>query len=126
MARRAGEVYASEHELFDIGLASVELHAMGRSAVLFDSDVRGEADGARSGAPGAATDHANLLSLSVFLHAGEIGIALALAGLFELFDAARPIPGAMLTASGCALAWYGWHRARAVIVRAGHMPARVG
>jgi hypothetical protein len=125
--RRAGEVYASEHELFDIGLASVELHAMGRSAPVPGSPMRGEPGrarrpGARAVAPGAANDHATLVFLSLFLHAGEVGIALALAGLFELFDASHPLMAAILVASGCALAWYAWHGARTILARAGPTP----
>jgi hypothetical protein len=125
MARRAGEVYASEHELFDIGLASVELHAMGRSAALLDSDVRGESDGAHSGAPGAATDHATLLSLSLFLRAGAVGIALALAGLFELPAAMHPVLAMVLIATGSALVWHASQATRAILTRSASTPRRM-
>jgi hypothetical protein len=126
--RATRECYASEHELFDIGLASVELHATGLRSPIPLTVTRGESgDAVRMPARATASrtgDREILLLLSVFLHAGEVGIALVLAGLFELFDAARPIPGAMLTASGCVLAWFGWHGARAVIARAGRVPTR--
>jgi hypothetical protein len=125
MARRVGEVYASEHELFDIGLASVELHAMGRSAARFGSDARSEAAGARGGAPSAATDHGNLLSLSLFLRAGAVGIALALAGLFELPAAMHPVVALTLIATGCALAWGAWRAVRAILARSAGAPRRL-
>ena len=127
IARRAGEVYASEHELFDIGLASVELHAMGRSAALFDGDIRGasdRADRARSDAPGA-TDHANLLWVSLFLRAGAVGIALALAGLFELPAAMHPVLAMTLIAAGSALVWRASRATRAILTRSASTPRRV-
>ena len=125
MARRAGEVYASEHELFDIGLASVELHAMGRSAGPLGSDDRGGSDGGRSGAPSAATDHGNLLSLSLFLRAGAVGIALALAGLFELPAAIHPVLAMTLIAAGSALVWRASRATRAILTRSASTPRRV-
>ena len=124
VARRAGEVYASEHELFDIGLASVELHAMGRSAALFDGDIRGESDRARSDAPGA-TDHANLLWVSLFLRAGAVGIALALAGIFELPAAMHPVLAMTLIAAGSALVWRASRATRAILTRSASTPRRV-
>ena len=120
IARRAGEVYASEHELFDIGLASVELHAMGRSAAVPGGSMRGEADG--GGASRAATDHANLLSLSLFLRAGAVGIALALAGLFELPAATHPVLAMTLIASGSALVWHALRATRAILARSASAP----
>jgi hypothetical protein len=125
MARRAGEVYASEHELFDIGLASVELHAMGRSAAVPGSFMRGDEHGARAGAPGAGTEHANLLFLSLFLRAGAVGIALALAGLFELPAAMHPVLAMTLIAAGSALAWHASRVTRAILARSASAPLRV-
>ena len=125
MTRRVREVYASEHELFDIGLASVELHAMGRSAGPLGSDDRGGSDGGRSGAPAAATDHGNLLSLSLFLRAGAVGIALVLAGLFELPAAMHPVLALTLIATGCVLAWRAWRAVRAILARSAGAPRRL-
>lgn len=117
MARRAGEVYASEHELFDIGLASVELHATGRRSPVPPASMCGGPGDMGSthiadGGPRAVADRAILLRLSLFLHAGEIGVALALAGLFELSSATHLLQAALLSISGCSLAWYAWRGAR--------------
>ncbi|MGE5171777.1 MAG: hypothetical protein ACM3JC_15545 [Rudaea sp.] len=127
--RPVGECYASAHELFDIGLASVEPHVTGLRAPVSHAAMRGEPEAARRmharpAGPRAADDQAILVLLGLFLHAGEVGIALALAGLFELFDLAHPLLAAILAASGCALAWYAWRGARATLARAGHAPAR--
>ena len=118
--RAPRECYASEHELFDIGLASVELHAMGRSAAVPGGSMRGEADG--GGASRAATDHANLLSLSLFLRAGAVGIALALAGLFELPAATHPVLAMTLIAGGSALVWHALRATRAILARSASAP----
>jgi hypothetical protein len=115
-ARR--ECYASEHELFDIGLASVEMHANGPGAATgAGAALRGGIARVGSlvdgGASPSGDGHHALILCSMFVRIVVIGVALFVAGGITVLQSDGHRALALLAlASGAVLARYGWHGIR--------------